>query len=241
MIRILPACSFVLPCLNEAKTLREVLKEIQDLRPAFQDLEILVVDNGSEDQSSAVADQMGARVLHCPQRGYGAALRMGVNEARFDLLVCLDADYSYCPEDALKLLRELEHEGLDLVVGNRLQGQIESGAMPFLHRWVGTPSLSFLLNLLHNPNRLSSVRDCNGGLRVFRKTEFLKWNPQSTGMEFASEMIVRALRAKARYKELPVSYRRTHPGRRPHLQPFRDGLRHVGQILKVAFESTSSK
>jgi hypothetical protein len=110
---------------------------------------------------------------------------------------------------------------------------MEPGAMPFTHRWLGTPMLSLLITVFHRFRGNTTVRDCNGGMRAFYKTTFISWNLQSTGMELASEMIIRALRADARYCEVPVSYRRSVEGRVPHLRPLRDGCRHLQQILNL--------
>lgn len=229
----LPATSFVLPCLNEASALPGVFKAIKSVEGSFGSLEVLLVDNGCDDGSAELARSFGARVVTCVERGYGASVRAGVLAATHSFVVMADSDGTYDWSEAPLLARELlPSEGV-LVVGNRLIGRSEPGAMPFLHRWLGTPALSCLLTVVHGRRRGVRVGDCNGGLRAFRKEDFIRWGPRSRGMEFASEMIVRAIRANAKYVEVPVSYRRAQPGRRSHLRPLSDSLRHLMTIAAV--------
>lgn len=231
MISRLPRTSFILPCLNEAASLPAVLSSIENLRPFFEELDVVLVDNASDDDSAQIARAWGARVVTCDQRGYGASLRTGILAARHELIVMADADGTYDWSEALRFVVELRDRGGQLLVGNRLKGRRQPGAMPFLHRWLGTPVLSAMLTMRHGLLRGVLVGDCNGGLRAFRRGDFLRWDPRATGMEFASEMIVRALRAGALYRELPVDYRRAVPGRRSHLRPWQDSLRHLRAIL----------
>lgn len=227
----LPPASFVLPCLNEAPSLPQVLRAIESLRGRFEDLDVVLVDNGSEDESAAIARSLGARVVTCDEKGYGASLRVGIAEARHDIVVMADSDGTYDWNESIRFVLELRDGSGHLIVGNRLKGRRQPGAMPFLHRWIGTPVLSAVLTLMHGWRRGVRVGDCNGGLRAFRKSDFLKWNPRSQGMEFASEMIVLALKAGAVYREIPVDYRKSYPGRRSHLRPWQDSLRHLRTIL----------
>lgn len=229
--RRLPPCSFVIPCLNEAESLGLVLKKIASLRTAFISLEVILVDNGSSDGSIEHAREFGVRVLHCEARGYGSALRKGIANASNEIVVFADADNTYDWAESIPLVQTLVDERLDLVVGNRLRGSLEPEAMPFLNRWLGTPLLSFLITLLFGLSRATIVGDCNGGMRAFRRAPFDGWGTRSTGMEFASEMIVRALLTGARYRELPITYRRPLPGRKSHIRRWRDGLRHLREIL----------
>lgn len=227
----LPATSFILPCLNEAKSLPQVLSAVFPLRERFEDLDVVLVDNGSDDGSAEIARSFGARIVVCREKGYGASLRAGIEAAKNDFIVMADSDGTYDWRDSIRFVSELRDSGSHLIVGNRLKGTLEPGAMPFLHRWIGTPVLSAVLTWMHGRHRGVLVGDCNGGLRAFRKSDFMKWNPRSRGMEFASEMIVLALKAGAVYRELPVDYRKSHPGRRSHLRPLQDSLRHLRTIL----------
>lgn len=224
--------SFVIPCLNEEKTLPYVLRKINAVKEnelADRAVEVIVSDNGSTDASVAVAESFGARVIHCKERGYGAALQCGFYGALNEAIVFADADDTYDFLESPRLIEKLD-EGYDMVLGSRLDGTIHDGAMPFLHRYVGTPVLSFIINMLYarGEYRLS---DCNSGFRCFRREAFLTWNVRGTGMEFASELLVKAMKSGARLTEVPASLYPDKPGRRPHLRTWRDGMRHLLQIL----------
>ena len=227
--------SFVIPCLNEQATLPLVLEKINRLRSTtFADraVEIVVADNGSTDDSVAIAESHGARVEHCPVRGYGAALQWGIRAAEHDLVIFADADDTYDFLESPRLVEELER-GFDMVVGSRLDGEIHVGAMPLLHRRLGTPVLNLFINLLHarGGNR---VRDCNSGFRCFKREAFAGWGVESTGMEFASEMLVKALKAQARFSQVPISLYPDRVERQPHLRTWRDGMRHLMQVFLEA-------
>jgi glycosyltransferase involved in cell wall biosynthesis len=222
--------TFLLPCLNEEKTIGNVITEIQQ---AFtEDLftfEILVVDNGSTDQSVEVATSLGARVFNEPSRGYGSALASGIRNAQYEFVVMGDADQSYRFGDSHPMLQMLD-SGFDLVIGNRFLGGIEKGAMPFLHRFLGNPVLTFIGKRLFR----SSVGDFHCGLRAFRKTPILRLGLKSTGMEFATEMIVRAEQSDLRICQVPVVLRPDGRNRPPHLRTWRDGWRHLRFLLVMA-------
>ncbi len=224
--------SFVIPCLNEEKTLPLVLDKLNRLKNRelkdYQ-VEILVSDNGSTDRSVAIAKQFGARVEHCPIRGYGATLDHGIRLAKGEIIVFADADDTYDFLESPQLIRKLEEGNYDLVMGSRLHGTIHKGAMPFLHRYLGTPVINWILNFLYA--RDTKVLDANCGFRCFRKPVYLKWNLKSTGMEFASEMLIKSLLHKNPTAYVPVSLYPDKPGRKPHLRTWRDGMRHLLRIL----------
>lgn len=227
--------TIVIPCLNEQETLPLVLERIEQLRRGHfcdRPLEVLVADNGSTDRSVEIAQARGARVVHCTERGYGAALACGIHHATYDIVAFADADNTYDLLELPRLVSKLE-EGCDLVIGSRLRGHIESGAMPFLHRHLGTPVLNWVINRLHSMGEYRTT-DCNSGLRCFRKQSFMSWKVQSLGMEFASEMLVKAMRANARIAEVPITLRRDIRHRTPHLKRWRDGMRHLLQVLLEA-------
>jgi glycosyltransferase involved in cell wall biosynthesis len=219
--------SFVLPCLDEAETLAACLEDVRRCI-ARHDLaaEIVVADNGSRDGSPAIARAAGARVVHVAERGYGAALRGGFAAARGELLVMGDADGSYDFGEAIALLDALR-AGAGLAMGSRFRGRIEPGAMPWLHRRVGNPALSFLGRRLSG----APVSDFHCGLRALtRKTSDLL-ALESPGMELASEMVAKAAAAGVAIAEVPVTLRRDGRSRPPHLRTWRDGWRHLRVLL----------
>jgi glycosyltransferase involved in cell wall biosynthesis len=225
--------SFVIPCLNEEKVLPFVLTKLNTVKESIltdRPVEIIVSDNGSTDNSVSVAESFGARVIHCRERGYGAALQCGIRGATHEVIVFADADDTYDFLEAPNLIAKLDAGNYDMVLGSRIDGTIHDGAMPFLHRYVGTPVLGFIINALYSDGtyRLS---DCNSGFRAFKKASFLSWNVKGSGMEFASEMLVKAMKSGAKLGEVPASLYPDKPGRIPHLRTWRDGMRHLLQIL----------
>jgi glycosyltransferase involved in cell wall biosynthesis len=232
MTELSGSISFVLPCLNEEGTLVTVLETIKQVCASdFADrrTEVIVSDNGSTDNSRAIAERYGARTLLCRQKGYGAAVQYGIQAATGEIVIFADADGTYDLSEAPSLVRELER-GYDLVVGSRLHGTIRKRAMPCLHRYLGTPALTGLLNLLYARNG-NKIMDCNSGFRCFRRAAFLAWGANSPGMEFASEMLIKALKAGAKVSNVPVSLYPGSADRVPHLKRWRDGMRHLLQIL----------
>lgn len=227
--------SFILPCLNEESQLEEVIKSIQSLSHHFLEFEIILADNGSTDSSVEIAKKLGVRIVHVQEKGYGNALRSGIIQARFDTICFGDADQTYCFSDSLDLLKKLIEEDCSLVVGDRLKGRMERGAMPLMHQYFGTPFISFLVNKLFVKNQ-ESINDINCGLRVFKKEDFLKLTFSTTGMEFASEMIIRYLKSNYQVRTIPVSLSVGNRNRVPHLRPIRDGIRHLKLIIKEAAE-----
>jgi glycosyltransferase involved in cell wall biosynthesis len=228
----LSSISFVIPCLNEEKGLPHVLSKLVELRQTTfkaRKVEIIVADNGSTDESMKIAIAFGAEVVHCPERGYGAALQCGINSAANEIIVFADADNTYDLLESAGLVDELE-KGYDLVLGSRMMGNIHPQAMPFLHKYLGTPILNAIINRLYAKGG-TRVTDCNSGFRCFWRTKFLSWNVKSAGMEFASEMLVKALKAGAKLSQVPVSLRPDMRESKPHLLTWRDGMRHLLQIL----------
>lgn len=219
-----------MPCLNEAESLPFCL---QRARRAIEQSglrgEIVIADNGSDDDSVAVAERLGARVMRVRERGYGNALRGGIEAARAGWIVLGDADGSYDFAEASSFIAKLR-EGFDLVVGCRLPGgggRILHGAMPWQNRWIGNPALSLLGRLFFK----SPVRDFHCGLRALTKSAFDRMELKTTGMEFASEMIAKASRARLRIAEVPVTLHKDRRSRTSHLRPWRDGWRHLRFML----------
>jgi hypothetical protein len=219
--------TILMPCLNEAETVGIcVQKALSFLLLHNVNGEVLVADNGSTDGSPALAEAAGARVVHVPERGYGSALMAGIEAARGRFVIMGDADDSY---DLTALMPFLSHlrAGADLVMGNRFLGGIAPGAMPWLHRYVGNPVLSFIGRLFFR----SKIRDFHCGLRGFSRSRIMQIGLHATGMEFASEMIVRATLAGYRVEEVPTTLSPDGRSRPPHLRSWRDGWRHLRFLL----------
>src|SRR5438552_6884731 len=215
--------SVVIPCLNEAETIAECVTSARRVLDEHAlDGEVIVVDNGSTDGSGELARAAGALVVDEPRRGYGSAYLAGLDVARGDYIVMVDADLTYDFDEIPRFVQELDH-GAQLVVGNRMQ-RIRPGAMPWLSR-VGNPLLSGFLNVLHRTN----VRDVHCGMRALRRDVLPLLNLRTVGMEFASEMVIRATRERLDVREIPIAL---HPRvGRSKLSPFRDGWRHLRVIL----------
>jgi glycosyltransferase involved in cell wall biosynthesis len=219
--------SIVMPCRNEAETLETcVAKARRYLDDSGVDGEIIVVDNGSTDGSAALARRLGVRVVEVPEQGYGAALMGGILAARGTFIVMGDADDSY-DFSALEPFMTALRDGADLVMGDRFAGGIDDGAMPALNRYVGNPALSFLGRLFFH----TDIRDFHCGLRGFRRDAILRLDLHSPGMEFASEMVVKASLSGMRVEQVPIRLHRDGRSRPPHLRAWRDGWRHLRFLL----------
>ncbi len=222
------SATFVFPCLNEERTLAICIEKVKtSAASAGLTFEIIVADNGSTDKSVTIAESMGARVVPVPQKGYGAALRGGIRAASHEYVMFADSDDTYLYQDAAGVYQAAINNGAGMAIASRLTGRIENGAMPVLHRWLGTPVLTWLINHLFS-GRLS---DCNSGFRCIKRSEYETWNIRSNGMEFASELLIKALKAKARIVEIPSGLRCGPPLRQAHLRTWRDGMRHLLFIL----------
>jgi glycosyltransferase involved in cell wall biosynthesis len=219
--------SVVLPCLNEAETLAVCIDKARESLSRLQvHGEIVVADNGSTDGSQDIARARGARVVDVPRRGYGAALHAGFQAARGEYVLMADADDSYALDDLGEFVTALR-AGNELVMGNRFKGGIHSGAMPFLHRYLGNPVLSRLGRLFFD----IPVHDFHCGIRAFRRDRMLSLGLRTSGMEFASEMVVRSSLADLRITEVPTTLRPDGRSRSPHLRTWRDGWRHLRFLL----------
>jgi glycosyltransferase involved in cell wall biosynthesis len=219
--------TILMPCLNEAETLAVCIDKAQGfLERSGVVGEVLIADNGSSDGSQLIAEAHGARVVAIPERGYGAALIGGIHAARGRYVIMGDADDSYDFEN-LDLMVERLRGGDELVMGNRFKGGIKKGAMPFLHRYLGNPVLSFLGRLLFR----IPVGDFHCGLRGFSRESALKLRLKSQGMEFASEMVVKAAFHGLKMAEVPTVLSPDGRSRAPHLKTWRDGWRHLKFLL----------
>lgn len=219
--------SVVMPCLNEASTLATCVQKAQRTMEQLGIRgEVIVADNGSTDGSQAIVEMLGARVVPVRERGYGNALRGGIAAAHGRFVIMGDSDDSYDFTQLGDFVAKLR-EGYDLVMGNRFHGGIRPGAMPFLHRFVGNPGLSWLGRLFFG----CPVGDFQCGLRGFRKEAIDSLELQTTGMEFSTEMVVKATLFRLRIAEIPTTLSPDGRGRPPHLRTWRDGWRYLRFLL----------
>ena len=219
--------SVVMPCLNEAETLEICIRRAQEaIRAAGINGEVIVADNGSSDGSQQIAARCGARVVEVKEKGYGSALRGGINAGGGIYIIMGDADASYDFSHIPRFLAELR-KGSDLVMGNRFLGGIADSAMPPLHRYLGNPVLTFLGRLFFK----APCGDFHCGLRGFSKASYQSMGLRTSGMEFASEMVVKASLLGMRVSEVPTTLSPDGRSRPPHLRTWRDGWRHLRFLL----------
>lgn len=219
--------SVVIPCLNEEQSIGICIRKARSaIKKNKLSGEIIVSDNGSTDHSVAIAKSSGARVVYQRLKGYGNALRKGIDEARGKFIIMGDADDSY---DFRELNRFIEkwREGFDLVMGTRLRGKILPGAMLWHHRWIGNPVLTGILNIFFK----AGISDAHCGLRGFSKEAYKKMDIRTSGMEFASELVIKAAKLKLKIAEIPITYYPAKRSRSPHLRSFHDGWRHLRFML----------
>jgi glycosyltransferase involved in cell wall biosynthesis len=219
-----PLVSVVIPCLNEAQNIERCVTDAREaLARMGVDGEVVVADNGSEDDSARLAERAGALVVVEPRRGYGSAYLAGFEASRGRYIVMADADLTYDFDDIPRFVAALE-DGAEMAIGDRMDN-IQPGAMPWLHRYVGNPLLSGLLNLFFR----TGVNDAHCGMRALRRDVLPRLDLRTTGMEFASEMVIRASKENLRIAEFPIEY---HPrGGESKLSSFRDGWRHLRFLL----------
>lgn len=221
--------SIVIPCLNELATIEKAVRAAKDAGKKYlrKNFEVIVADNGSTDGTlEKLAKLKDTRVLNVPIRGYGAALHCGILSAKAPHILFADADLSYDFNELHKFLPFINN-GYDLVLGSRLRGKISKGAMPYLNRYLGTPVLTFLINILY---KIESS-DCNSGMRLVRKSFYKKLKMKNSGMEWASELLIKSALNKARYAEVPIIFRKDRREKAPNLKRWQDGWRHLKVIL----------
>lgn len=228
------AVTIVMPCLNEVQCLDHCIANAREALARIEEQlglkgEILIADNGSTDGSQALATRLGARVVPVAARGYGAALIGGAEAAYGRYILMGDADGSYDFNDGVAMIASL-HRGADMCMGSRFKGGIEPGAMPWKNRHIGNPVLTGILNLLFR----SGISDAHCGLRAIRKDAFLSLKLTGTGMEFASEMVIKAALKRIRTEEVPAKLLVDLRDRPPHLRPWRDGWRHLRYLFMLS-------
>ncbi|MEW6609793.1 MAG: glycosyltransferase family 2 protein [bacterium] len=217
--------SVIMPCLNEKDTIGICIKKaLKSFKDEGVEGEVIVVDNGSTDNSDNIAKSLGAKVVYQPIKGYGSAYLTGLEEANGKYIIMADADNTYNLQEIGKFLIPLI-EGYEFCIGSRFKGKILTGAMPWLHRYIGNPILTGILNLFFH----GKISDAHCGMRAVTKEAYKKMNLKTIGMEFASEMVIKALKLKLKIKELPITY---HPREgESKLASFKDGWRHLRFML----------
>lgn len=219
--------TILMPCLNEEETIEICIKKaMKFLNKNKIDGEVLIADNGSDDNSCVIAEKMGARVIHVKEKGYGSALINGTKNAKGKYVIMGDCDDSYDFLHLEEFVSKLR-EGYDLVMGNRFRGGIEKGAMPFSHRYIGNPILSFIGRLFFH----SKIKDFHCGLRGYNRKKILALNLNCSGMEYASEMVVKSELNNYMIIEVPTTLKKDGRSRKPHLKTWQDGWRHLNFLL----------
>jgi glycosyltransferase involved in cell wall biosynthesis len=217
--------SIILPCLNEEQALGACLEKIkQIIKENNPKAEIIVVDNGSTDRSCQIAQELGARLIHEKERGYGSACLKGLESAKGTYLFLADSDGSYDFKEIPRFIAELK-KGHDFIIGNRFKGQIEKGAMSWSHKYIGNPALSGILRLFFK----TAIHDAHCGMRAITKAALEKLNLRTKGMEFASEMAILVGKNKLKVKELPINYHKRKGESK--LRTLADGWRHLRFML----------
>lgn len=215
--------TILMPCLNEEANIVASIIAAQSFLTKHNIIgEILICDNGSTDNSPALAKESGARVVYEENPGYGNALRKGIEEALGEYIIMGDCDTTYDFTNLMPFLMQLR-DGADFVIGNRFKGGIAKGAMPFSHKYIGVPVLSLLGRIRYNVE----IKDFHCGLRGFRSCIAKEISFTSTGMEFATELIARFNKEKAKIVEVPTTLSVSKAPRKPHLKSIRDGIRHI--------------
>jgi glycosyltransferase involved in cell wall biosynthesis len=226
--------SIVMPCLNEADSLAFCIanarQAIETLNARFgYSAEIVIADNGSSDGSQAIAQRLGAKLVHVEEKGYGAAISAGCAAAAGRFLLMGDADGSYDFRDGVAMIGKLS-DGADVCMGSRFKGGIRPGAMPWKNRHIGNPVLTGVLNLFFQ----AGIDDAHCGIRAFTRASFDRLKLSGTGMEFASEMIIKAALLELRIDEVPATLSKDLRQRPPHLRPWRDGWRHLRYLMMLS-------
>jgi len=231
----MPLLSIVIPCLNEKNTIARAIKDARINAQKYfpKNFEIIVADNGSTDGSLAILKKSKSiRLVNVPVRGYGAALHWGIMKSKGKYVLFADADLSY-PFSNLKKFKPKLAQEPDLLLGSRIKGTIQKGAMPFLHRYLGTPVLTLLINLIYK----IPTSDCNSGMRIIKKSFYKKLNMRNSGMEWASELLLKTAIKKGKYLEIPIRFQKDKRGKAPHLSTWADGWRHFKSIFLIKSSS----
>lgn len=221
--------SIVIPCLNEETTIKKAVQTayLSARRLLKRNFEIVVADNGSTDRSLQILSKIKyIKLVRVPVKGYGAALHYGILSAKYPFALFADADLSYDFGETGKFLPEI-NENYDLILGSRIEGNIERGAMPFLHRFLGTPILTFLIRMIYG----IKTTDCNSGMRVVKRSFYRQLHMKNSGMEWASELLIKTALNGGKYAEVPINFHKDKRGKSAHLKRWEDGWRHLKVVI----------
>ena len=225
--------TILLPVLNEEKTIKICIdKANKFIKENKINAEVLVADNNSMDNSCNIAKELGARVIHIDKIGYGNAIREGIKNAKGKYVIMGDADDSYNFLELHKFIEKLR-EGNELVIGNRYKSNMEKGSMKVLHKYIGTPILSYIISKKFDVN----IGDCNCGLRGLNKEKINKIGCIAEGMEYATEQIIKARKNNLKMIQIPINFYKDARGKKSHLKPIKDGIRHLKIIIKESRKS----
>ena len=221
--------TILIPCLNEEKTIGICIKKAKKFIEANKiDGEILIADNGSTDKSIEIAKRHGANIIQVKEKGYGSALIQGTKKAKGKYIIMGDADDSYNFLELEQFIEKLE-KGYDLVIGNRYKGKMEKGAMKITHKWIGTPIISLLIRKKYK----IKIHDINCGLRGYNKEKIIQTNCQAKGMEYATEMMIKAQKNNLKITEIPINFYKDKRNKKSHLKTIPDGIRHIKLIYNM--------
>lgn len=225
--------SILIPCLNERKTIGRAISIVKKVADNLKvNAEIIIADNGSTDGSlSDLSGLKGVKLIKVPFKGYGAALHFGILSAKTPYILFADADLSYDFREINKFMPFIE-KGYDLILGSRFKGKIEKGAMPFTHRFIGTPLLTFLIRRIYK----IKTSDCNSGMRMVKQSFYRKLQMKHSGMEWASELLIKTALIGGKYAEVPITFSKDQRDRDPHLRRWEDGWRHLKVIVLLKSE-----
>lgn len=225
-------CSILIPCLNESITIKKAVTRANKYAKKYLagNYEIIVADNGSNDGTLEILEEIQKsvkqlKIIKVPTRGYGSALHYGIISAKHPFVIFADADLSYDFKEIGKFIPQ--SGSYDLILGSRIRGTIEKNAMPWVNRYIGTPVLTFLIRSIYKINS----SDCNSGMRMIKKSFYKKLKMQNSGMEWASELLIKAALQNAIFKEVPIIFKKDERGHKPHLKRWEDGWRHLKVII----------
>lgn len=220
----------VIPCLNEKRTIKRSINDVKVNVKKFlnvTNIEIIIADNGSTDGSLEIIKKIkGIKLINVPVKGYGAALHWGIMNSKSKYVIFADADLSYPFSNISQFIKYLDDD-YDLILGSRIKGSIAKGSMPLLHRYLGTPVLTFLIRFLYK----IPTTDCNSGMRMVKRSFYTKLNMRNSGMEWASELLLKIAMNKGKYFEVPITFNKDKRGKKPHLSTWPDGWRHLKAII----------